>query len=281
MTRTAHRQLSTIALALSIAVSLAACGTDEATTSPEATPPKDSTPPVDSTSSTDESYSTDSDVAVVRVGDPDFLPTIVIGGDEWAYTPSELNDGPQGFGGGVAPAAAPAPPEPTPMERRQLTPAGMEIVLDRAAELGLLAVPDEYADPQVTDVGSTFVSFIVGAGTFEHEAYALGVIDESGNRKNLADFVADMDDLESLVGGKNIGPAEPYVPSKWVVTSRGSYETDGYEVTWPAAVPVEDGCIELPIAEFAEGVAGTYIADVDGQLIRVSVLPVLPGDGCD
>jgi hypothetical protein len=278
MMLTANRRLSTIGLAVSIAVSLAACGSDETTSPTETSPPEESTPPVDSALPTGVSYSTDPDVAVVRVGDPEFLPTIVIGGDGWAYTPSELDAGPEGLS--AAPAAAPAPPEPTPMERRQLTPAGLMIVLARADDLGLLAVPDEYADPQVTDVGSTFVSFTVGTGSFEHEAYALGLVDETGNRENLADFVGDMDDLESLVGSENIGPAEPYVPARWIVASQGSFATEGFEVTWPATVAVEDGCVELPTEEFAEGVAGTYIADGDGQLIRVSVLPELPGDGC-
>jgi hypothetical protein len=269
-----RRVVPTILLATSTAVTLAACGDDS---EPAAA-----------------SYPTDPDIAVVRVGYPTNFPAIVIGGDGWAYTLTDTaaddldEDGGadgdvEGFArpaGRSAASIAPAPPEPLPIERRRLTPEGMEIVLAHADELGLLAVPDEYADPQVTDVGSTFVSFTVEAGTFEHEAYALGYVDEKGNRKNLSDFVDEVIDLESLVGADNIGPAEPYAPSLYQVTTQGSFDTEGYDVTWPSDVPVEDGCIELPVDRFPDGPAGTFIAEVNGERVRVFAVPDLPGDDC-
>jgi hypothetical protein len=270
------RFVPTIVLATSLAVTFAACGDDS---EPAAA-----------------SYPTDPDIAVVRVGYPTDFPDVVIAGDGWAYTLTDAaadgsaddvevgnNGDAEGF---VHPAArsalsiAPAPPEPLPIERRRLTARGIEIVLARADELGLLAVPNEYADPQVTDVGGTFVSFAVDDGTFEHEAYALGYVDETGNRKDLSDFVDEVSDLETLVGADNVGPAEPYAPSLYQVRTQGSFDTEGYDVTWPSDVPVEDGCIELPVDRFPDGAAGTFIAEVNSERIRVFAVPDLPGDDC-
>jgi len=153
-------------------------------------------------------------------------------------------------------------------------------VLDLADELGLLAVPGGYEDPGITDVGSTFVTLTDNAGTYEHDAYALGIPEETGNRKNLLDFVDALLDLEGLVGEANLGPAEPYVPALFHVTIVGSFYTEDSENAWPADVPVEEGCVELVVDRFADGVAGVYIAEIEGVETRVSVVPDLPGDSC-
>lgn len=242
-------------------------------------------------------YPTDPDIALVRVGDPDGFPTVVIGGDGWVYTPMSGDARPvRGSAGpGVTgrapligpsaavvmePSAAPMPPMPTPMQRRRLTADGMERVLGLADRLGLLAEPGEYADPQITDVGSTYVSLTDDAGTYEHIAYALGIEDESGNRRRLLEFVSALGDLERLVGAANLGPAEPYVPERYVVSVQGAFATEGFATTWPKGVPVVEGCVTLPVEQFAPGVSGVYVADVDGRRIRVNVVPDLPGDVC-
>ncbi|MEO6123764.1 MAG: hypothetical protein ABIR32_08630 [Ilumatobacteraceae bacterium] len=266
---------------LLVASLLASCGSSDGVTSGTST----KTPPVTI------GYSANADDAIVRIGAPGWLPSLVIGGDGWAYQPSgDAADWtspesmrppvrPLSLGGSLRPAVAPAPPQPTPVQRRLLTPSGMQIVLALADELDLLAVPDVYQDPGVTDSGSTFVRLSVAAGTFEHVAYALGFDDEVGNRRNLERFVDAVGDLETLVGADNIGPAEAYVPAVFAVSMYNGYSFDD-EITWPDRVPVEQGCVALPVDRFPFGVAGLYTAEVDGSPARVSVLPDLPGDDC-
>ncbi|MEP1126374.1 MAG: hypothetical protein ABJH68_21025 [Ilumatobacter sp.] len=232
------------------------------------------------------SYDDDPDTAIVRIGRPDQFPTIVIGGDGWAYFPADrtqVDAEPSGLVGAAAPVrAVPAPPVPTPISRRQLTVTGMEIVLARADRLDLLEEPDEYEDPQITDSGSTFVSFDVDAGTFEHDAYALGSQDESGNRQRLLRFVEELSDLEELVGSENIGPVEPFTPERYVVTNQGNpyfADVDDSRV-WPTDVDVVEGCVELPLDSFPGGAAGIWVEDPLDESTLIGVVPDLPGDSC-
>lgn len=149
-----------------------------------------------------------------------------------------------------------------------------------ADELGLLATPGPYEDPGVTDMSTTDVTLVDRAGAYVHDAYALGFDDETGNRKDLLDFVTAVGDLQSLVGAENLGPAEAFVPEVFAVSIDGAaYSADG-PADWPAGVPVEAGCIRLPVAEFPAGVAGIYVADVDGTATQITVVPDLPGDDC-
>ena len=244
-------------------------------------------------------YPSDPDDAIVRVGAPQYVPSLVIGGDGWAYQRSEdatTDDwtstesrrrsirplGPAGVdvvGAVAVPAAAPSPPEPMPMQRRLLTPDGVQTVLALADELGLLAVPDEYEDPGVTDAGSTYVMLTDADGSYEHDAYALGIDDETGNRRNLEQFVDAVADLETLVGAENIGPAEAYVPALFSVSVAEGYTFDD-DSTWPAGVAIEEGCVPLATESFPAGVAGLYTADTDDDTIRITVIPDLPGDDC-
>lgn len=280
------RQVSVFVLSVALISTLAGCGSSGGVTSGTSV----TVAPI-----TIE-YSPAGDDAIVRIGAPEWLPSLVIGGDGWAYQP--LADAasdwtstesrrpsvrPSGRaalpGASARPAAAPAPPEPTPMARRLLTPAGVQIVLALADELGLLAVPGEYEDPGVTDVGSTYLQLAIADGTFDHSAYALGYVDETGNRRNLEQFVDAVGDLEALVGADNIGPAEPYVPETFAVSVFNGYSFDD-EITWPDGVPIEQGCVALPIDRFPSGVAGLYTVGIDGAPTRISVIPDLPGDGC-
>ncbi len=269
-----RRHSPLLALVVLATVGAAACGSSVSRTDPAPT------------------YPTSSDIALVRIGRDGNLPQLVIGGDGWVYFPSaesptggvSTSDSASGFVGSgrvsSRPAAIPAPPEPTPVERRRLTPAGIAIVMDLADELGLLATPGPYEDPGITDMSTTDVTLVDGAGTYVHDASALGFDDETGNRKDLLDFVTAVGDLRSLVGSDNLGPAEAYVPELFAVSIGGAaYSADG-PADWPAGVALEEGCIRLPVAEFPTGVAGIYVADVDGTATRITVVPDLPGDDC-
>jgi hypothetical protein len=235
--------------------------------------------------STAIAYPTDPEVALLWLGDGYTAPELVIGGDGWVYAPSgQPVDAPPttpaGFvqTAGHAPAAIPAPPAPTPFERRRLTEEGIQIVLAQAKDKGLLQ-EQQYEVPGITDSPTTTLTVTDSTGTYEHSAYALGYDHETGNRKDLFDFVQDVNDLVGLVGDDNIGPAESYVPATYSVSINGSFYA-GDPIDWPDGVPVTDGCIDLPIDRFAPGVAGLYIAEVNGENTRVAVVPDLPGDGC-
>ncbi|MCU1397506.1 MAG: hypothetical protein JWN62_615 [Acidimicrobiales bacterium] len=149
-----------------------------------------------------------------------------------------------------------------------------------AAHLGLLAPPPDYPSPGTTDLETTEVSVTDSTGTYVHDAYALGFEAETGARKRLLDFVDALSDIETLVGADAIGAAEPYVPTTFVVTTGGSFASNGAPTDWPKDVPVQEGCVQLPIDRFPAGVAGLYIATVDAQQIRIAVVPDLPGDSC-
>lgn len=234
-------------------------------------------------------HSDDSDVGIVRIGWIEEVPRLVIGGDRWVYAPAPVDrSGSSGSGFRMAPEMAPPPPAATPMVRRRLTVRGLDAVLDRADELGLLADPDEYAAPLITDVGTAHVSFTVGSGTYEHSAYALGIEEETGNRARLLSFLHDVDDLEALVGADEVGPVEAWEPERYVVsTGRAIHPADvDSERMWPEGLEVVEGCVALTADRFPDGIAGIYVAMIDHGSTRdaiptaVQVVPDLPGDIC-
>jgi hypothetical protein len=233
---------------------------------------------------------TGADDVVLRLGGGP-MPTLLIAGDGSVYelaeesAPSDL----QGWSSvrvvGDRPAIAPAPTGPAPMTVRQLTEEGLQRVFQRAAELGLLDTPPEYADVDVTDSGSTFLELRDADGTYEHVAYALGFGDEEvdDERQAFADMVADLEDLERLAGRGNLSEPEPHTPDTYLVTADDDDFVPPGGQLWPADVPLEEGCVELPLERFPDPAAGTYRADRDdadrtGQ--RVWVVPDLPGDDC-
>ncbi|MCU1365248.1 MAG: hypothetical protein JWN39_887 [Ilumatobacteraceae bacterium] len=149
-----------------------------------------------------------------------------------------------------------------------------------AAHLGLLAPPPDYPSPGTTDLETTEVSVTDSTGTYVHDAYALGFEPEMGARQQLLAFVTALSDIEALVGADAIGAAESYVPTKFVVTTGGSFASSGAPAVWPSDVTVQEGCVQLPIDRFPAGAAGLYVATVGGQQIRIAVVPDLPGDAC-
>lgn len=254
-------------------LALGACGSDARTTQTSTAPSTGAT----TAPSTGATYPADADTALVWIGRPGEVPRLVIGGDGWVYTPAANTVAAQGI---RAAAAIPAPAPPVAFERRRLTAQGVGFVFDLADRLGLLATPGEYADPGVTDMESTEVVVGDGTSTYVHTAYALGFGTETGNRKRLLEFVDAIADLPALVGAAQLGAAEPYVPARYRVTDAVTFVRGPQEPQWPAAVPVTLGCVTLPAEEFPGGVAGVYVANVDGTATRLAVIPDLPGDDC-
>lgn len=229
-------------------------------------------------------HPSEADTAVVRIAvgqpHPGSIPDLVIGGDGKMYEPGEKLGEDGGGLRGVAPPQAGA----QPVIVRQLSSEGMQLILQRADELGLLADPPTYEDTAVTDSATTYVRFDADGSRFDHEAYALGFddpeIDEE--RRRLADFVTDLEDVEALVGSGNIGPPDQHVPELWSVSAGVAYPPfDDEAQRWPKGIEVTEGCVELDVAEFPGAIAGRYLVGADTERVQlVAVSPDLPGDDC-
>lgn len=174
-----------------------------------------------------------------------------------------------------------APPEPASSDyvERRLEPAGLQRLLGRADDLGLLEPPPVYADIGVTDSASTEVVLATADGEFAHVAYALSNPgDESDDdRGDLARFVRELADLERT-SGADLSPARPYAPAAYSAWLRPAEGADGVE--WPGAVELTGECVAVPATEVAEIADGAATVDViqDGAGYRVRLVPVLPVD---
>lgn len=79
----------------------------------------------------------------------------------------------------------------------RLSEAGIQAVLRRAEDAGLLAGTLDYGEPEILDVGSTLVTLNAGGREIYHSAYALGLVDsvQPERRRALTGFI---DYLETL-----------------------------------------------------------------------------------
>lgn len=272
-----RRALGTVAVA-ALTVGTAACGDEE---TGEPTQPGPTDPPG---SQIDHPTDPDEAILVFTRSSPwkdGGVPGVVIGGDGKVYLPGEP-------GGGAAPqAVAPPPAGPSPVMVGQLSEEGVQRVLALAAELDLLDHAPEYADVSVTDSGSTSLTITTSAGTVEHVAYALGVMDEEADddRRRFEEFASQLDEFQAFTDD-DPRDLRRYVPETWNIATWGSYAyfDDEVPMLWPDGIDVEEGCVALDIAEFPTGVGGRYVIDNgtadedDDELYAVA--PDLPGDRC-
>ncbi len=222
--------------------------------------------------STDARYATGADDLLIRVdsGYGPALPALAVAGDGSVYAPAPP--------GGLA-APPPGPPA-TEVSVRRLTPEGLQLVMNRAAGLGLLGTPPDYdTDEAPTDQSYTTVTITDLNGRYVHRAYALGTVDPGASdaRDALDLFIGELHDLERLVGQEHIGPAEHYQPEQWKVSidggPGGGWPTPDRE--WPFEETVRDGCAALEPIGGAD-IAGTYTAEVDGSSEVVVVTSAFP-----
>lgn len=257
---------STLAMLAGVTL-VAACGPGGPETVGSDTTITPASPP-----STDARYATGADDLLIRVdsGYGPALPALAVAGDGSVYAPAPP--------GGLA-APPPGPPA-TEVSVRRLTPEGLQLVMNRAAGLGLLGTPPDYdTDEAPTDQSYTTVTITDLNGRYVHRAYALGTVDpgSSDARDALDLFVGELHDLERPVGQEHIGPAEHYQPERWKVSidggPGGGWPTPDRE--WPFEETVRDGCAALEPIGGAD-IAGIYTADVDGSSEVVVVTPAFP-----
>lgn len=284
---------------------LAACGdpnvepagTDGApTTTPGSTP--GSTPDTSVPAEGAIAHPTGADVAIIRYGAeggfvaPETLfvnvPSLVVSGDGRAFVP------------GAVPAIYPGPLL-LPMGVRTISEAGIQRLLALALNAGLLAPPPDYsAEMMVADAPDTVVRFTVGAGTFEHRAYALGFgVDDQGApteemtpaRQALLDYVQALGGLAATVGSA-LGEETLFEPTEYRLRATPVMEADlaGMDpaptiVDWPASIGLDLATASDCVRVSADAV-GTVFTDADqlthfrqdDVIYRLAVAGVLPGD---
>jgi hypothetical protein len=295
-----RRRLSTIAAVAATALLFAACGSDDAAT--DSPPPTggDSLPPV---SVVDDGYThpTGAGDAVldysevggfvpVSVAFLD-LPSVLVTGDGRVITQGPVIE------------IYPGPLLPNLLQR-SISETGIQLLLAAADDAGLFADVRYEDNTLIADASTAVVTINANGQTFTHEAYALGFdggpVDgadagESPERQALADFVASLTDLESLVGAENLGPEQPYQAATYriqavPVDDIGAFGGDGIEPTvveWPEAISVDladaGQCAEVAVTEvgdlFDNANQLTFFDD-GGVVYQVTATLVLPTGGC-
>ena len=270
---------------------LASCGgDDDASSDSTVAPPADATLPTVPAGGSYE-YATGADDVVVEVTqEGGFVPPEVI----FARTPTALISGDgRALSTGPTIAIFPGPLLPNLLQR-SITPPGIEAVLAKADELGLLAEVEYPRNDQIADAPDTVVTITVDGTTYRHQAYALGFDTESDPaRANLAEFVAAMTDLPATAGQAQLGPEEPYAATTYLIQATPvdletmTFDVEPTVVPWPADATVRladaEECAELPAAEaealFADANQLTFFTDND-VTYQVAAVQQVPGRTC-
>lgn len=286
-----------LAVAGSLALTLAACGDDSQTASGDTVPtPSTGSPttnPGTVPGTTDPAdgrveHPVGADDAVVRIGfEGGFvpvevafqnLPTVLVTGDGRLVVPGPMIE------------IYPGPLVPN-LQVRTISDEGIQQLLALAAEHGLLT-QREYDNPtNIADAPDTVVTIAANGEVYEHRAYALGLdgAETDELRQTLADFVAAVTG-EFLVDNPELGPEQPYTSDTFLVRPMLVNDLTGYEIEptvtdWPAGLsPLVDGvCVEVPADAVADMFAAanqiTLFTSTDQQF-SLAVKPQLPGDSC-
>jgi hypothetical protein len=172
------------------------------------------------------------------------------------------------------------PPAPSSYEVAELTDAGLEWLLERADELGMLVDNPDYGDPMVTDSPTSSLVITTGDETFEHSVYAPGFEvegrTEQERRNHFSEFTAIILGLDDEVGDE-LSEFEPWIPEAWVVSDRSWFFEEPTR-DWPLDEPPAPGdCVVLPTDADLDTATGAYIGP-DGTFIVADA--ALPGTEC-
>jgi hypothetical protein len=185
------------------------------------------------------------------------------------------------FGAGFVgrPTMAP-PPAPSSYEVAELTDDGLEWLIDRADELGMLVDHPDYGDPMITDNPSSSLVVMTDGGTFEHSVYAPGYdVDgrvEQERREHFREFSDTLRGLESEVDDE-LSDFEPWIPEAWIVSEQ-TWLFDEPTRDWPLdEPPVPGDCVILPVDGDQDTATGAYIGP-DGTFVVADA--ALPGTEC-
>jgi hypothetical protein len=284
-----HRTFAAVGAAL-VALSVTACGDDGDDASADSTLPADTVAPVGSTSPPSGfEHPTGADDVVIRIAyegglvPPDFafrnLPTVLVSGDGHVFQP------------GPVPEIYPGPLVP-PVTVRTVTEQGIQQLLALADRHGLLADADYTTLTNIADAPDTVVEIAADGGAYRHQAYALGIGDETDPaRAALWQFVSEVTGDWLFAGNPELSADEPYEPGTFLVRASVAPEESGEIaptiVDWPAEASVRladaSECAEIPAADvgdlFADANELTYFTD-GAITYQLAVKPLLPGDSC-
>jgi hypothetical protein len=178
-----------------------------------------------------------------------------------------------------SPRMAP-PPAPSSYEVAELTDEGLEWLIDRADELGMLVDDPDYGDAMITDNPTSTLVITIDDETFEHSVYAPGYdVDgrvEQERREHFREFSDTLYDVESEIYDA-ISDFEPWLPEAWIVSER-SWLFDEPTRDWPLdELPVPGDCVILPVDDDQDTATGAYIGP-DGTFVVADA--ALPGTEC-
>jgi hypothetical protein len=276
---------------------VASCGSDA--DSPAA---GDSLPPV-----TDDSLPPAADGYEHPMGPDDVVIEYVeVGGfttREFTFqqTPNVLVSGDgQVFGPGAQIAIYPGPLLPA-VQVQPVSAQGIQSMLAAADDAGLLQAVEYEQPTNIADASTARVTINVNGETFVHEAYALGLgmagdgVEESTERQALAGFIAELNDLPTLVGADELGEQILFDPAEYgiealVVDDLAAYAADDIQPTvldWPADLGVRladaSSCTVVSAEEVGETLLAatqlTFFTDAD-VTYQVLAKPILPGTTC-
>jgi hypothetical protein len=272
------------------ALGVAACGSDS--DSPAA---DDSLPPA-----TDGyAHPTGADDVVIEYAEVGGFTTREL---TFQQTPRLLVSGDgRGFSPGAQIEIYPGPLLPA-VQVQTISEQGIQAILAAADEAGLFR-DVEYEQPNnIADASTAQVTINVNGETFVHEAYALGLglpgsdgDETTPDRVALADFIAALNDLPTLVGADELGEQTLFEPTQYGIealvvddlSSSGSDDIEPTVVDWPSEVSVRladaVGCTVVASDEVGELLLSanqlTFFDD-DGVIYQVLAKPILPGTDC-
>jgi hypothetical protein len=281
-----HPLRATLLLAV---LGLAACGDDRPPDAAATLPPPASTVPAPASF---QVATGPEDVVIAVRQEGGFVPP----GVQFAATPTAMviGDG-RLLATGPTTMIYPGPLLPNILER-SITPAGIQALLAKADQLGLLADIEYSRNDQVADAPNTVVEITVGGRTYRHEAYALGM-DGAGTpdaaRQHLQEFVDVMTNVEPTVGAGALGPDQPYAPAQYLIQAMPvdpatlDVDIEPTIVAWPQDAPVRladaSTCAVLPAAVaaplFEDATTLTFFTDA-GVTYAVTPVQQLPGRTC-
>ena len=194
---------------------------------------------------------------------------------------------------GPVPAIYPGPLLPNLLERT-ITEDGIQTLLAKADELGLLADAEYARNDQIADAPDSVVRITVDGTTYTHSAYALGFDRETdAGRANLFEFVTAATDLAGTVGEDALGQEAALTTDAYLVRATpidpatATTELPATVIDWPADASVRladtGDCAELPAVEgdtlFVDANQLTFFAE-GGVTYQVAATPAVPGRSC-
>lgn len=146
----------------------------------------------------------------------------------------------------------------------RLSEEGIQTVLRQAEAAGLLVSHLDYGEPEILDVGATFVTVHAGGREYHHSAYALGLDDsvQPERRRALLGFIGYLESLASARPDLLSAAPRPYRPRSvdvfaWPADATASEESPSLD--WPLAQPLS----RLPVSELDEDAGCASIRGAD------------------